>query len=215
MTVTKKTAAPTINESRLHQLAQAHGVGTKFTGWDGLPYDVDPETLVKVLAALGVPAGTDEQVEAALTDAELGPWRRMLPPAVVVKDGSTNDDDGASVSGESLVPVHVPHGATVRVRIVTEDGLVLLPEQRTVPTEPQLVDGVLTDRFVFALPPKLPLGWHTLITESGSATNSRAEAVLVVTPARLTTADSLEQRAGWGLATQLYSARSTRSWGIG
>ena len=56
MTVTKKTAAPTINESRLHQLAQAHGVGTKFTGWDGLPYDVDPETLVKVLAALGVPA---------------------------------------------------------------------------------------------------------------------------------------------------------------
>ncbi|MCW2135317.1 4-alpha-glucanotransferase [Arthrobacter sp. VKM Ac-2550] len=216
MTVTQKTADPTINEARLHQLAQAHGVGTKFTGWDGLPYDVDPETLVKVLAALGVPAGTGEQVEASLTDAELGPWRRMLPPAVVVKDGSTNNDGEASDGGETLVPVHVPQGAEVRVRIVTEDGLVLPPEQRTIPTKPQMVDGVLTDRIMFAIPSGLPLGWHTLIAETGDGTDGvRAEAVLVVTPARLTTADPLEQRPGWGLATQLYSSRSTRSWGIG
>lgn len=232
MTVTQKTADPTINEARLHRLAQAHGVGTKFTGWDGLPYDVDPETLVKVLAALGVPAGTGEQVEAGLADAELGPWRRMLPPAVVVMDGSTNNDGAASEDLGSLVPVHVPHGAEVRVRIVSEDGLVLLPEQRTVPTQPRMVDGVLTDRIMFAVPPELPLGWHTLVAETGGGTDSgtsrgknggtgggsesiRAEAVLVVTPARLTTADPLEQRPGWGLATQLYSSRSTRSWGIG
>ena len=226
MTVTQKTADPTSN-AKLHQLAQAHGVGTKFTGWDGLPYDVDPETLVKVLGALGVPAGTGEQVEGSLADAELGPWRRMLPPAVVVKDGSTNNDGGASDGGETLVPVHVPHGAEVRVRIVTEDGVVLLPEQRTVPTEPRMVDGALTDRIMFAVPSELPLGWHTLVAETGGEIGSgtdpvgggtkgvRAEASLVVTPARLTTADPLEQRPGWGLATQLYSSRSTRSWGIG
>jgi 4-alpha-glucanotransferase len=42
-----------------------------------------------------------------------------------------------------------------------------------------------------------------------------AEATLVVTPARLSTAADLEQRRGWGLATQLYSVRSKRSWGVG
>ncbi|HKU01299.1 MAG TPA: hypothetical protein VJQ80_00630 [Arthrobacter sp.] len=52
----------------LQQLADAHGVGTSFQGWDGLPHSVAEATLIKVLAALGVEAHTNEQIEAALAE---------------------------------------------------------------------------------------------------------------------------------------------------
>jgi len=71
----------------LQQLADAHGVGTSFQGWDGLPHSVAESTLIKVLAALGVQADTNQHIEAALAEAELAPWRRMLPSAVVIKQG--------------------------------------------------------------------------------------------------------------------------------
>ena len=185
----------------LHRLADAHGVGTTFWGFDGLQYTVAPETLVKVLAALGVRAHTNGLIEAALTEAELAPWRRMLPPAVVVQQGAT-----------AQVPVHVRDGATARLTVVPEAGDPVAAAQQDVYVPPQDVDGVPTGRATFAVPEGLPLGWHTLQAESDGVT---AECALVVVPARLTTADSLAERRGWGLATQLYSVRSKRSWGIG
>jgi 4-alpha-glucanotransferase len=191
-----------VDQDLLHRLADAHGVGTSFHGWDGLPHSVAPATLIKVLAALGVRADTNELIEAALIEAELAPWRRMLPPAVVLQEGET-----------SLVPVHVPDGATARLVVLPEVGGEPVPAiQHDVWVPPRDVDGVPTGRATFALPEGLPLGWHTLRAESDGVT---AECALVVVPARLTTADSLVQRRGWGLSTQLYSVRSKRSWGIG
>jgi 4-alpha-glucanotransferase len=187
----------------LQRLADAHGVGTSFHGWDGLPHSVAPETIIKVLAALGVPAHTNQLIEAALAEVELAPWRRMLPPVVVVQQGGT-----------ALVPVHVRDGATARLTAVLEAGAGEPVEavQQDIWVPPQDVDGLATGRATFAVPPGLPLGWHTLHAESDGVT---AQGALVVVPARLTTADSLAKRRGWGLATQLYSVRSKRSWGIG
>ncbi|WP_285242017.1 4-alpha-glucanotransferase [Pseudarthrobacter sp. fls2-241-R2A-127] len=186
----------------LQQLADAHGVGTSFQGWDGLPHAVAGTTLIKVLAALGVQADTDQHIEAALAEAELAPWRRMLPPAVVIKQGEP-----------AQVPVHVRDGATARLTVTLEGGAGSLDAvQDDIWVQPRDVDGTPTGRATFSLPPDLPLGWHTLHADSEGAT---ATAALVVTPARLATANPLEQRRGWGLATQLYSVRSKRSWGIG
>ncbi|WP_332761345.1 4-alpha-glucanotransferase [Pseudarthrobacter sp.] len=192
-----------VDQHLLQRLADAHGVGTSFHGWDGLPHSVAPETLTKVLAALGVPAHTNQLIEIALAEAEVAPWRRMLPPAVVVQQGQT-----------ALVPVHVRDGSTARLTVVLEAGTggPVDAVQQDVWVAPQDVDGVATGRATFAVPAGLPLGWHTLQAESDGVT---AEGTLVVVPARLTTADSLAERRGWGLATQLYSVRSKRSWGIG
>ena len=66
-----------IDEDLLHRLADVHGVGTSFHGWDGLQHDVSPTTLIQVLGALGVAAHSNEQIEAALADAEVAPWRRL------------------------------------------------------------------------------------------------------------------------------------------
>ncbi|MBT2534385.1 4-alpha-glucanotransferase [Arthrobacter sp. ISL-48] len=194
-----------VDQHLLQRLADAYGVGTTFQGWDGLPHSVAEETLIKVLAALGVAAHTNQLIEAALAEAELAPWRRMLPPAVVVQEGEP-----------AQVPVHVRDGATARLSVELEAGTG--PDQRLEATQqdvwvpPQDVDGIPTGRATFALPQGLPLGWHTLHAESEGIS---AHGTLVVVPARLTTAQPLEERRGWGLATQLYSVRSKRSWGIG
>ncbi|WP_142064890.1 4-alpha-glucanotransferase [Pseudarthrobacter sp. B4EP4b] len=186
----------------LQRLADAHGVGTSFQGWDGLPHSVAEDTLIKVLASLGVRADTNQLIEEALAEAELAPWRRMLPPAVVIQQGEP-----------AQVPVHVRDGATAQLTIVLEDGAGSRNGvQQDLWVQPRDIDGVAIGRATFALPQDLPLGWHTLHAESEGAT---ATATLVVVPARLTTAAPLEERRGWGLATQLYSVRSRRSWGIG
>jgi 4-alpha-glucanotransferase len=195
-------AGTAVDPHLLQKLADAHGVGTSFQGWDGLPHSVAEGTLIKVLAALGVDAGTNQAIEAALAEAELAPWRRMLPPAVVIQQGEP-----------VLVPAHVPNGASVQLSIALEDGAGFVDAvQQEVWEQPMDVDGVATRRITFALPQDLPLGWHTLNVRAEGAS---ASATLVVTPRQLTTAKPLEQRRGWGLATQLYSVRSRRSWGIG
>ena len=195
------TSGAPVNRELLHWLADAHGVGTTYQGWDGLPHEVAPDTLIRVLAALGVQADTDELIEKALTDAELAPWRRVLPPAVVMQEGEPAE-----------VPVHVRAGSAVRVTVVTEDGRKLDAVQQEHLTEPRDVDGITVARCTFQLPGSTGLGWHTLRAESEGQVS---EATLVVVPSRLTTAAQLEERRGWGLATQLYSVRSERSWGVG
>jgi 4-alpha-glucanotransferase len=198
---TEPGLAGSVSPELLHWLAEVHGVETSYQGWDGLPHEVAPATLVRVLAALGVQASTDQLIEAALADAELAPWRRMLPPAVVAQEGAP-----------ALVPVHVRHGAAVRLTVSTEDGRELVAPQQDIWVEPRVVDGVSIGRATFDVPDNTGLGWHTLRAESDGKV---AEAALVVVPARLSTAAALEERRGWGLATQLYSVRSKRSWGIG
>src|ERR671926_508327 len=77
-----------VNPELLRWLAEAYGVGTTYQGWDGKPHAVAADTLIRVLGALGVDAHTDQLIEHELAEAELAPWRRMLPPAVVLQEGT-------------------------------------------------------------------------------------------------------------------------------
>lgn len=185
---------------KLRELAEHHGISTTYTGWDTLEHDVSEKTLRRILGALGVQTDTAEDVEAALSDVDDRPWRRMLPPSVVTIE---NEDRS--------FPVHVPHGDPVSVWVVTESGDEVDTEQLDVWVDPRVVDGRLVGRATFALP-RLPLGWHSLHARSNDI---EVSAVLVVTPPRLATADRLLRDKRWGLAAQLYSVRSRRSWGIG
>ncbi|GGC80064.1 4-alpha-glucanotransferase [Tersicoccus solisilvae] len=194
-------ATASLSTDRLHALARAWRVDTTVTGFDGVTRDVPAATLVAVLAALGVTVRDDAEVDAALADRELAPWRRLLPPVLVVTEGE-----------ERAFPVHVPHGDDVLVWVETEDGRNLSVPQRDVWTEPREVDGRLTGRATFAVPAGLPLGWHTVGAKSG---NQLGSCRLIVTPRRLATADTVGATRQWGLMTQLYSVRSRRSWGVG
>jgi 4-alpha-glucanotransferase len=197
--------AAALPSPELAELATAHGVATDFWDWRGQHVVVTRESIEAVLAALGVAAHTEESVRAALNDVRDRPWRRMLPPCVVVRSGRPAE-----------VPVHVPHGEPVRVHVDLETGgrVDLVQADRWVP--PRVVDGREVGEATFTVPGDLPLGWHDLVAESGPAYDVVVRVPLVVTPDRLELpAQVADGPATWGLMTQLYSVRSRRSWGHG
>ncbi|MGA5819555.1 4-alpha-glucanotransferase [Kitasatospora sp. NPDC094028] len=66
-------------------LARAYGVDTRYPGVDGR--SVGARTLVAVLGALGVAAGTPEEAREALERHRAEQRSRLLPPCVVVRQG--------------------------------------------------------------------------------------------------------------------------------
>ena len=158
-------------------LAAAYGVATEFWDQAGAHQTVSEETVVAVLAALGVAGSTPSAVSQALSDRRLRDWRRTLPPVFVQRQGDP-----------VTCWVHLPHGDSARLRVELEDGgsrSDVTQVDRWV--EPVEVDGTLVGEATFALPLDLPTGWHRLHAELSAADGGSSTAVttLVVTPRRL------------------------------
>jgi 4-alpha-glucanotransferase len=186
----------------LYELANAHGVATEFWDWQGRHTVVSAETIIAVLDALGVDASSREASGVALYYNWLHRWERMLPPYVVTRQGWT-----------PWFWVHVEHGADVTVWVETEDGSRRTDvHQQDHWVNPEWVNGRLVGEATFSVPADLPLGYHRLVAQAG---DSRADCPLIVTPAWVGLPNSLADGRAWGMALQLYSVRSQRSWGIG
>jgi 4-alpha-glucanotransferase len=182
----------------LTALAQTYGVATAYWDWKGRRTEVSVETVDRVLAAMGVDV-TDPG--RALQERHDEPWHRVLPACVVAQQGERR-----------WFWVHVDHGAAVSVTVELETGGDVPVDQVEHWVDPRRVGGRLVGEATFALPGDLPLGYHRLrATSEGTS----ASAPLIVTPPWLGLPASLRDRHGWGLATQLYSVRSHRSWGVG
>jgi 4-alpha-glucanotransferase len=186
----------------LLELARRHGVATEYADWNGRHVAVPETTLVAVLAALGVSAASEDDRTAALVAHDREYWERSLPPTIVGRAGS-----------QSSFWVHVTHGDPVGLWIRLEDGSVRTGlRQLENNTPPYDLDGRLIGEASFELPGDLPLGYHRLHLQVGSFDTSTP---LIVSPASLELTPRLGARRAWGLATQLYSLQSQRSWGIG
>ena len=186
----------------LQQLAEVCGVATDYWDWRGNHIVASAETIVAVLSALGVDAGTSASVDVALSDARRYRWTRMLPPCVVTRPG-----------WQLPFWVHVTHGRPAEVWIDLEAGGSRGDVAQAENWEPpQEVDGRLVGEATFVLPDDLPLGYHTLHARSD---NQEATGVLIVAPAWLGCPERMGSGRAWGLSTQLYSVRSQRSWGVG
>lgn len=190
----------------LVELARRLGIATSYQDWSGRQVFVPESTLVAVLGALGVSAGSEQDRNAALLAHERSYWARSLPPTIVGRAGS-----------QLRFWVHVTHGAPAEVWLQLEDGTELSgPASGIVQvdnfTPPFDLDGRQIGEASFLLPADLPLGYHRVQLRSGG---HRASAALIVTPDWLGLPERLGARRGWGLATQLYSVRSRQSWGIG
>jgi 4-alpha-glucanotransferase len=188
--------------AELRQLAEVLGVATDYWDWRGKHTIVSAETIVAVLAALGVDAATPGAVESAFSAAGRHRWTRMLPPCIVTRTG-----------GQLPFWVHVNHGRPVEVWIELEMGGSRHDIAHAENWEPpQEVDGRLVGEATFVVPADLPLGYHTLHARSD---RDEATATLIVAPAWLGCPERMGARRAWGLSTQLYSVRSQRSWGVG
>ena len=190
-----------LDSPALRSLARDLGIGIEYWGWDGSLRQVSDDTLLAAVRALGHEVSSDEDLARIRSEHELAPWRTTLPPVTVLR-----------CDRETTIPVHVEHGSPVQLQIRLEDGTVRGLDQVEDFTAPVEVDGVLRGQASFRVPSGLPLGWHRLVAHTSQGP---VEADLVVTPQRLTAHERLGAHRAFGLQAQLYSVRSSRSWGIG
>nr|WP_090277334.1 4-alpha-glucanotransferase [Mycolicibacterium komanii]CRL71672.1 4-alpha-glucanotransferase [Mycolicibacterium komanii] len=182
----------------LVELARRYGVATDYEDWAGRRIAVDSSTLISVLAALGVSAATEDDRVAALAAHDREYWERRLPPTIIGRTGAA-----------SAFWVHVTHGNPVSLRIHLEDGSVRSELRQLENNRPPYdLDGRLVGEATFETPADLPIGYHRLELHADSQEFSTA---VIVSPASRVPPSGRQ----WGLATQLYSVRSERSWGIG
>ena len=74
-------------DSPLHQLAREHGIERSYIDITGRVQEASPEVLRAVLSALGIPAGSDDEVAEQLRLARRQRWSRALEPVIVAWDG--------------------------------------------------------------------------------------------------------------------------------
>lgn len=180
----------------LARLARMHGVSLDYWDQSGNFHEIGAETVVAVLGALGVAAGTPEEIRESITERELRDWRRTLPPVYVHRQSRTG-----------RIWVHVPDGEQLRAVVVTETGQELPLAQVEHLVAPQQLDDQLIGEAMFEVPPGLPTGWHAVRATFDSGT---AECPFVVVPDKLPPVSR-----DWGPMAQVYSMRSAESWGIG
>ena len=177
-------------EPWLTAVADRLGVACAYHDWTGNFVTVQQDTVVAVLAALGVRADTEDDCAAALSELDRGYWSRALPPTIVTRSGN-----------ETPFWVHVTHGDPAHIWIRLEDGTVRTGiRQADNFTPPFDLGGRLVGEATFVLPADLPLGYHRVHLRSG---DRESDTALIVTPSWLGVPARMGARAAWGVDTQL------------
>jgi len=190
-------------DPELAELAAAHGVAVEYHDQAGELRVVSAETVLAVLSALGVEAGSPEGRAEAWEHLREREWRRSLPPVYVAREGDAG-----------RVWVHVPHGDTVSLTVELEDGWERPLQQVDHDVAPVEVDGVLVGEAAFEVPDDLPTGYHRVDAHDADG-SVFASCPLIVSPRRLDLPEFLRDQPCWGLMEQVYSVRSRASWGVG
>lgn len=194
-------------DADLAALAAEYGIATEYWDQVRMRHVVDGSTVVAVLAAFGVDANTAASRRAAIKEARRRHWEAVLPAIRVVRQSPD-----AEVRWQCWV--HVPQGATVRVWVELDDGGLRFDVTELDRRGDSFVtDDLRIDEYLARLPTGLPLGWHRVLAEIDGGEQHTCP--LVVCPARLEIPRHASLRRAWGIATQIYSARSRRSWGVG
>jgi 4-alpha-glucanotransferase len=184
----------------LRALARELGIATQFWDWRGKRVETSDETLRAVLAAFDVDTAGEAQLRAALDELQADEWLRVLPSYVTARTGHP-----------MTVPVHAGEDERVRVSVLFADG----SRRRIQPGQPTERRRVLGRSYVARaaqLPRTLPVGYHRISARAG---DRECTCELIVAPAWLGLPVQAGAQPAWGLAAQLYSVRSRRSWGVG
>ncbi|MGH9647991.1 MAG: hypothetical protein ACRD4E_14370, partial [Bryobacteraceae bacterium] len=190
----------------LERAAAGWGLELEYTDTWGRTHAASDETLRGALAALGVPASNEQELERAGTERERERWSRAFDPTVVVFE-----DSGAL---RLRIPLERA-GGSVKLEFQWENGEIehhwfWLPEL------PDLERASVAGREFISkrVPlPALRLGYHHLVAYWMKEPELEAlQGVrFIVCPRR---AREVEGRPA-GVAISLYGVRSARNWGCG
>lgn len=196
------------HDPALRRLAALHGIEMEYQEAAGERRETSDDTCRKLLAAMGVAA--DGDLQALIAAAEERPWRCLLPPVAVLRQGEPP-------AAELTLPADGLQ-APWRWTLALEDGgrrqasfrpagLEILDRRR--------VDGIDRVRLRLPLGPPVGLGYHRLeVVPEGEGSGAAMD--LIVVPPRCHLPEALADDGRlWGLAVQLYGLRSRRNWGMG
>jgi 4-alpha-glucanotransferase len=192
----------TASNEPLRRLAEAAGVAWRYRDAWGEERQVPAETIVAVLAIMGIAAGNAREIAESKARLDAAARGDSLPEAVTI------------IADEGLVPLALAAADAARALQWTlhlEDG-----ETREGASAP--IDLAILGsrgrpaRCALPLGP-VPAGYHRL----SLVLNGRAvETALIAAPRRCYLPPALgEGRRAWALTAQLYGLRSSRNWGIG
>ena len=188
--------------TRLARLARLYGIERSYRDIWGRRHVASAASERALLAAMGVPATSEAEVESSLVAAESAAWREPLPPVIVTR----------TTRPSALVTLPEPAGR-LAWSVRTEAGPILRGEIQADSlrvVDSAAIDGARYQRFRLPLP-RLPIGYHRL-----ELADEPASTCLIVAPRRafgiadLGAADRL-----WGVTAPLYGLRSETGWGIG
>ncbi len=205
--------------SELDQLADRVGIEPFYHDIWGNRRETSRATQTALIAAMGLDVGSDAAIARSLRTVEERAWRRLLPPVLVLDEGSP-----------IAVPISTPAGlddATLLWTLTLEEGgaeeegaaqrgevsFATLPLDETTALE----EGKF-ERRILAVRHPLPLGYHTLSVEVRKKGGKVLKGVvpLIVTPPRcVLPEDVIPGGRTWGIGVQLYSLKSADGWGIG
>ena len=202
--MTERTESEERLERPLVKLAKLVGIATSYVGMSDDYHEIEDDVLVAVLEALGVAASNEETIIASTKRIKDERRRRLVAPTLL-----------HTVGEESRVLVNVGVFDVPRATITLEND-----EAYEGVVEATSGDGskayVLDDRFVttagLVIPADLPAGYHTLHVSVGDRIQ---DAALISAPSRVELLEEMKGGHLWGWMAQLYSIRSTDSWGVG
>ena len=221
----------------LAQLAECHGIQSAYEDPEGRIQVCPDSTRRALLAAMGLATDNQADLDAAMAALEADQVRRVLPPALVVREGEPillpawlpapaapsagpeglrwrlRLEDGATRDGTFPPPAEPNGGSGASRSAGTPDGPGAQPAAAPDPETTRRLDGTDYHLRQLRLPTTPGLGYHTLEVDAPAG---RVTLRLIVTPERCHQPPALARGERlWGLAVQLYAVRSRRNWGLG
>ena len=188
----------------LIRLAQMVGLATSYVGMTNDYHEISDDVLVALLAALGIDASDDDAIDASIIRILDERHRRLVAPTVLHIAGKA--DQVLVNTGIMQVP-----SATLTLEN-GEEYQGELEQGAGDGSQAYEVDGHFVATASITIPADVPIGYHTLHVTVGGRTEN---ATLISAPERIEMLPAMNNAQLWGWMAQLYSIRSTGSWGVG
>ncbi|HKD99764.1 MAG TPA: 4-alpha-glucanotransferase [Planctomycetota bacterium] len=201
-------------EEILDELAALRGIESGYVDFQGKPHATSRETKVHILAAMGLDVSTDADARRALAEERARPWRRLLEPVTVVREGAASSLGAGfaralALSVRGAIRSSVAGRLTVRLRVESGE-IVPLRVDGAVAEETREVEGEPYTRIRIPLPP-LPIGVHEIEAAWAGRSPEAGTGRLVVAPAQC----FLPEGRFYGFTVGIWALRGRSDVGVG
>ena len=188
----------------LIRLAKLVGIGTSYVGMSHDYHEIDDDVLIEILSALGIEARNDDRQKEAIHRILKERHSRLVAPTVLHTVG---EEDRLLVNTGIM---EIPSASIILENGESYEGTIGVGPGDGSPAFD--LDGNFVSTASLIIPADVPVGYHTLHVKVG---NRSQDATLISAPSQVPLIYPMKDCSLWGWMAQLYSIRSSGSWGVG